>query len=366
MRVEGREYGAVNLATLIDWKREGRVLPANEVRRETEAAWTKADTIPGLFAPPPLPSMPERPLDRRRTIAEIIRDSLRIYKSAFVPFLIITLLVTLPMLALELTSPAYGIFPKANAAGGLTLANVVALIAVTMLVVNWPIFLAGIQVATIDALEGRRVSTRELLRRAANFFPRFAKLSLIVYGSYLFWTLVPVIAILSVVNGTASISAVLFALILLGLQVMMVTRLWVNFMFWQQSAVASGYDGTEAIAESKLLSRSQRRPRKSERPLWRGALLASVWLLVVLGVSSGAEIPLVISRFQDLATPADVVALFQNMSTPKRADAILIASAVIGSVVHALVRPILGISFVLLYFDARTDFTEAELTPKKE
>ena len=366
MRVGGREYGAVDLATLIDWKREGRLLPANEVRRETETVWIKAGTIPGLFAPPALPPTSHGSLDRRRTVAEVIRDSLRIYKSAFIPFLTVTLLVALPMLALELTSPAYGIFPRGNSGEGLTLVNVVALIAIIVLIVNWPIFLAGIQVASVDVLEGRRVTTRELLRRAANFFPRFARLSLIVYGSYLFWTALPVIAILSIVSGTPSVGALVFALLLLGLQVIMVARLWVNFLFWQQSAVVSGYEGTEAIAESKLLARSQRRPRKSERPLWRGALLASIWLLAMLGLSSGAQIPLIISRFQNLTTPADMLAMFQSINTPKTADVMLIASAIIGSAVHALLRPLLGIAFVLLYFDARTDFSEAELTLKKD
>ena len=56
--------------------------------------------------------------------------------------------------------------------------------------------------------------------------------------------------------------------------------------------------------------------------------------------------------------------MFQNLNSAKAADPILIASAVIGTIVHSLLRPILAIAFVLLYFDARTDFTEAELVPK--
>src|SRR5205085_6606435 len=103
-------------------------------------------------------------------------------------FFFVTLLVSVPILLLELTSPAYGIFPQKGEEGGLNGANVTALIAFTVLIVDWPIFLAAIQIATLEALAGRKVYLGELLRRAANFFPRFAWLSVIVYGSYFFWT----------------------------------------------------------------------------------------------------------------------------------------------------------------------------------
>jgi hypothetical protein len=365
VRVDGKEYGAVDLETLQNWKEEGRLLPANEVRREFETDWMRAETIPALFGPPPVPPSTRHPLDRRRSFAEIIGDSLRIYRSAFLPFFAVTLLVALPMFALELTSPAYGIFPKSTT-GGLTPANTVALIALTLLVVNWPIFLAAIQIATVDVLEGRRVRLRELFRRAVNFFPRFAWLSLIVYGSYFFWTAVPVVAILSIVGASPTLPGIALALLLLSLQVIMVARLFANFMFWQQSAAISGYDGVNAILESKLLARSRRRPRKLERPLWRGALLASLWLLVVLGLSSGAEIPFVFSKLQNLSTPEEMFAALQNLNSAKAGDAMLITSAVVSGIAHALVRPVLGISFVLLYFDARTDFTEAELSRKDD
>jgi len=35
----------------------------------------------------------------------------------------------------------------------------------------------------------------------------------------------------------------------------------------------------------------------------------------------------------------------------------------ISSLVRALLRPILGIAFVLLYLDTRADFSESELAP---
>src|SRR5262249_3520966 len=53
VRVQGREYGPVNIETLREWKAEGRLLPANEARRADVDLWTTAAEIPGLFSLPP-------------------------------------------------------------------------------------------------------------------------------------------------------------------------------------------------------------------------------------------------------------------------------------------------------------------------
>jgi len=79
-------------------------------------------------------------------------------------------LVSVPILLLELTSPAYGIFPQGREAAGLTRANVIALIAFTILIVDWPIFLAAIQIASWTYWKDASASA-ELLRRAAISFP---------------------------------------------------------------------------------------------------------------------------------------------------------------------------------------------------
>ena len=365
VRVGEKEYGPVELDTLGDWKREGRLLPTNEVRRESDGVWTTANTIPELFGPPPLPAEAGHPLVRRRSLGEIIRDSFCIYKSAFLPFFVVTLLIALPTLVLELTSPVYGIFPQSEGTNGLTRARIIALFAFIALVVDWPVFLAGIQIATVDVLEGRKVRIGELLRRAANFFPRFARLSLIVYGSYFLCTAIPVAIILSIAGESPSILSLLLALLILAVQVIMVARLWVNFLFWQQSAYISNLEGANALRESKMLARSQRRPRKSTRPLWRGALLASLWVVIALGLSAGAEIPLILPKLQGVSTssPEEIMKMWQNLNAPKVADAMLIGSMAISSLVRALMRPILGIAFVLLYLDVRSDFSESELKP---
>src|SRR5262245_52693596 len=66
IRVQGKEYGPADLATLREWKADGRVLPTNPARRAdvdpttvagsmNQARWKTASEIPGLFqieAPP--------------------------------------------------------------------------------------------------------------------------------------------------------------------------------------------------------------------------------------------------------------------------------------------------------------------------
>jgi hypothetical protein len=66
---------------------------------------------------------------------------------------------------------------------------------------------------------------------------------------------------------------------------------------------------------------------------------------------------------QNVSTPEQMLAVLQNVNAAKTPDAMLIVSGAVASLLHALVRPIFGIAFVLLYFDARADFTDAELAP---
>src|SRR5207237_7183814 len=66
IRVEGKEDGPADLATLHEWKAEGRVLPTNPAREADvdlaagastkEARWKTAGEVPGLFhvEPPPV------------------------------------------------------------------------------------------------------------------------------------------------------------------------------------------------------------------------------------------------------------------------------------------------------------------------
>src|SRR6266571_7351406 len=116
IRVEGKEYGPADLATLREWKTDGRVLPANPARRVNvdaaaaaisakEALWETAGNIPGLFPveSPPVQTGGETRVSRtavsgiaadtaaptisKRPSRNILVETFRIYFRGFFQFL---------------------------------------------------------------------------------------------------------------------------------------------------------------------------------------------------------------------------------------------------------------------------------------
>lgn len=359
VRVQGREYGPVSRATLREWQSEGRLLPVNEVRSLADGTWTDAAQIPGLFAPPPLPAIAPPNLPARRTVAQLLSESWAIYRRAFLPFFLSTLFVAAPMLALNLTSNSYGIF-RATESSGINASNLTALLAFTWLVVAWPLYLASVQLAALAAREQRKVRLLEIWRRAVNFFPRMALLSVLVYGSYFFWCVMPLVVLSGLVGGGLTLLTIFLGVLLLVVPLAMLARLFVNFMFWQQSAMISGLDGPAALRESKLLARSKR--RRQGRPLWHGIILASIWGGLILVIGALCELPWALPHFRELATPAQAVDLVQKLNAGSSSlQPVLIAGAVVSSICSALLRPLFAIAFVLLYHEARADFSREEL-----
>src|SRR5207244_2079659 len=131
---------------------------------------------------------------------------------------------------------------------------------------------------------------------------------------YFVWSVIPILAIFSLVAGQPSFFSLLLALGILVLQVYMTARLFVNFLFWQQSSVLAKLEGLEALRESKELARSRPEAPRLERPLYRGAILVSVWVLLLLALSAGAELPFLFVRLQGVTNLQDAVALAQNLA----------------------------------------------------
>src|SRR5262245_21630581 len=96
VRVQGTEYGPANIETLREWKAEGRLIPGNEARRANVDLWTTAAQIPGLFdVPPAVPSADasaQPPVQlSRRNFAEILTETVQVYRKGFFQFLGLTL-----------------------------------------------------------------------------------------------------------------------------------------------------------------------------------------------------------------------------------------------------------------------------------
>lgn len=350
VRVADREYGPVDLETLREWRDDGRLIRDNPVRKSSEQDWTRAGEIDGLFRAEPVRDQ----RIRARTFSEIISETFQIYWRGFPQFFALALLVAIPSLVLKLALAFVNVTNDAGNRGTSFALNAIALLAFACALAAWPIFVAGLQLGAADIADSRPITFRDLLRRASAMWRRVAALSVVVYASYIFWTVIPVLAILTLISGEPSLILLLIALGILGFQVYMAARLFVNFMFWQQTATLGGLDGTEALRESKELARSCPAAPRLLRPAYRGAILASAWLVIFLIISSGVELPFVLVRLQGITNLDDARVLLQTMMNAPAPDAMTIASYVMTSLIHAVLRPLLGISFVVLYFDAKS------------
>ncbi len=350
VRVQGKEYGPVDVETLREWRDEGRVLPSNQARRADADLWITAAEIPGLFEPAPVASGPaEIPL-RRRSFAHILAETLRIYRKGFFQFFYLTLLVALPSLCAQQSGSALGTSPNIEMDLRTLIAVAFTFGMLLLSLAAWPVFIAGIQILTAElAIFG-------LLHQALKFWPRVAILCIFVYGAYFFWTLLPLGIILMFAASGPSLISIFLALLVLAFQVWIIGRLFMNFLFWQQFAVLAGSDAASALRQSKKLARSGRDLPWFQRPLWRGIFLFAIWSAFVLALTIGPEWSAIRHYFHELTTSQDPQVLLQSLTTNYKPQAFNFASFLLG-LVQTLLRPLLGIAFVLLYFDSKADFS---------
>ncbi|HSH39472.1 MAG TPA: DUF4339 domain-containing protein, partial [Chthoniobacterales bacterium] len=354
VRVLGREYGPVDLETLREWKADGRLIATNEVRGASDAAWVQAGSIAELFppsTPPPLAYPASQPAERRRGFMEIIVETCRLYAKGFLTFAGLAALVGIPELGFRLSVAFTNLGSDAPPGG--RIAAGLAVVMAAAFVVMWPLFVGGLQFATAELAEGRRVRLRDTLRRAINFWPRIAQLSVITYSAFFFWIGMPLLVSLGAVAQPSAIS-LLLALLSLCAGVYMFARLFVNFLFWQQTATIGGLHGLEALQESKEVARSARSAPWLERPLSRGAMLASLWVVFDLIVGAAVQLPFLLARLMPAQNFDEAIAIVQALLRGAQPDASMIATYVVAIGVDTLLRPSLGIAFVVLYFDART------------
>jgi hypothetical protein len=359
VRVEGKEYGPVETDELREWQREGRLIPENPVRRDGDPTWLKASDIPGVFPPAEI----QQPEPASRTLGQIIVESFRLYRLGFRHFLVLALITALPSICAQLSAPAANI--PADAVPDVQMAAAAGFSCFTILLnlAMWPVFLAAIQIATADLVAGRPLRTFELLRQAVTFWPRVALLCLFVYGSYFFWTALPFAVIVAIAASgpppAPTLQALLMlalqaslALLVLAFQVWITARLFTNFLFWQQSAVIARLNINDTLRQSKDLGRSGNDRPWYQRPLWRGAVLASLWCTIVILLNIEPLWQLVRTYFHQLTISQDPQALMQALSSVKSQSPMFLT--VLLGLLQIVLRPLLGISFVILYFDSKT------------
>ncbi len=366
LRVDGREYGPANIETLREWKAEGRVLPANEARRADAELWSLAAEIPGLFniealptvsvprlihstssgqAPSPLPP---------RGFGEILTGTFRIYATGFLQFFSLTLLVVLPSVCAQLTAMwmqtgrASDADPRVLAAGGFAFLMFIFSMAM------WPVYVTGIQIITTEIAAGRRIGFFAAFNDAVRFWPRIAALCIFVYGVFFLLIVFAFLIAAMIVGGASSVFVILLALALLGVQVWMFGRFFVNVLFWQQFAVLENAGVIDSLRESRNLARSGSELPWFQRPLWRGVFIASLWFALVLAIALVSEWTTLQHSLNELMTIQDPQTLLQKLTEAQQAHGFDVLSFALG-IVQKILQPLIGIAFVLLYFDSRKE-----------
>jgi len=378
VRVDGREYGPANIETLREWKAEGRVLPANEARRADTELWSLASEIPGLFNVEALAAVsasrlthsasseqaPPTPL-RPRGFGQILADTFRIYVRGFLQFLSLALLVVLPSVCAQLTAmwmqtgKASDADPRVLAAGGFAFLMFIFSMAM------WPVYVAGIQIITTEIAAGRRIGFFTALNEAVRFWPRVAALCIFVYGVFFLLIVFAFLIAAMIVAAASSVFVFLLALALLGLQVWMFGRFFVNVLFWQQFAVLENAGAIESLRESRNLARSGRELPWFQRPLWRGVLIASLWFAFVLAIALVSEWTTLQHSLNELMTTQDPQTLLQKLTEAQQARGFDFLTFALG-ILQKILQPLIGIAFVRQYIDSREEPLNCDSTKRRD
>jgi hypothetical protein len=215
-----------------------------------------------------------------------------------------------------------------------------------------PIFIAGIQILTAAYAAGERISFFATLNEAVKFWPRVALLWIFVFVCYLFWAVIGTSLILTIMLSGLSFLSIFLLLLVLSVTAWIIGRLWVNFMFWQQFAVLEGCTVIESLRRSRELARSGRDLPWYRRPMWRGVFIASFWGLLVLTLNW----PLVSQFFHliwsiptmGITDPHKLMEAIQNGMKNSGAAGSTFAAGVL----QAILTPLQGIAFVLLFLDS--------------
>ena len=369
VRVQGKEYGPADIDTLREWKREGRLLPENEARPANadptavagcakEVPWSIAAGIPGLFdvaaVVPTEGRLTQAPQQlQHRSFGRILAETFQIYRKGFFQFLGLTLLVLLPSVLGQLTT---ALMQTARGSDGdlrVLAGGSFAFLMFILWMVMWPVYVAGIQILTAEIAGGRRPGLVAALNEAVRFWPRVAALCVFVFGVFALLTLFGFGIALVVAAGASSVLLIFFALGLLILQVWMFGRFFVNVLFWQQFAVLENAEFIDSLRDSRNLARSGRDLPWFERPLWRGAFIASLWFAFVLAITLVPQWTTLHRYFNQLATTQDPQTLLQQLTQAQQAHGFDVAGFAL-NVLQKILQPLLGIAFVVLYLDSKT------------
>src|SRR4051812_13048395 len=222
-----------------------------------------------------------------------------------------------------------------------------------LVILLWPISTAGFQYVADDVLRGRRRSLLAQFSAAVERYGRMLGAGLLVYFSYFFWFFVPLTAMIALLSAGITAISLLLYLLIGAFMVYMNARLFINFLFWEQTAAFDDGGPLRALRESRELARCAPESPRLDRPLYRGATVASIWVLVLLFAVIAIQLPFTFLRLRGVDNPEQALALMQSLSQAKTPDALMIASDIASAVMNLVLRPLLAASFIVLYYDAK-------------
>jgi GYF domain 2 len=384
IRVEGKEYGPADLATLHEWKADGRVLPSNAARRVDLDLWKTAADIPSLFQieRPPVQreDREQRTEDRKQQddqlsaithqqsaiskppARNVLTETFRIYFRGFFQFLALTLLTLVPSLCSQFAGAMIQTAPNVNVDLRTMVTAAFSVCMFVLTLVLWPVYVAGIQILSVELTAGRRAGFLSILNHAVKYWPRVAGLCIFVY--VVFGLLTGFGLGVMLMMFSASISGSLFSvLVALGLaifQIWLFTRFFINVLFWQQFAVLENASAVDALRASRSLARSGRDLSWYQRPLWRGALIVSVWYAFVIAIEIiayspkvAAEWPVIQDYYNQLMSAPDPQVILQKMMANVPQNPAINFTELGWSVLIRILQPLLGIAFVVLFLDSK-------------
>ena len=356
VRVADKEYGPVDLAALREWKTEGRLIAENEIRRVGDTTWVRAGAVLEIFSNPEAPRLESGAAPESRTWPQILAETFSIYRRGLGRFLLFGLLSAIPMFALQWTLPKLPIPDLSSGGAAITWPTLspISIALVVLVLIMWPISTAGFQFVADDILKGHARPFASQFRAALARWSQVLAAGLMVYGSYLFWFIMPFTILLSLASsGQLSLLNTFLFLLISTFMVYMNARLFINFLFWHQTSALRPDGALSALRESKELARSVPTAPKLDRPLYRGAIVASVWLLIILVFSFAIQLPFIVARFVGATNPEEAVALAKAAAAATTPDTLTILADLASAAVNLFMQPLLAAAFIVLYYDAR-------------
>jgi hypothetical protein len=291
---------------------------------------------------------------QRLSFGEIFRRGWCIYRAGFGRFLVLALLVSFPSFVLQIAAPFLEMPKDHGSLVPVITAAAIAFVMLVLLVIAWPFSLGATQLLAADLYAGQDPALSDLLSRAKPLWTRMFTLGVIVYASYILWTALPLVVAFSIVAGSTTAAPLLLTLALLIFTAYMVARLFINFLFWQQAgALGERPSAIEALQESKDLARSGADLPRTQRPLYRGAMIASLWLLAIIILNVTVNVPVVVFKMRGVSSIEQAAAMMQAMATINSFDLLSGLTTLLSSLIHVLLAPWLAAVFLVLYLDTK-------------